>query len=61
MNFNGDEIKSFKALIGRFLTEMKNNSVTDLVIWLDCLKNYEQEQHEEFRKVYEENKKRRRG
>jgi hypothetical protein len=47
------EIKEFKAMVGKFMEEMKSNSVTDLVVWLDCKTNYEEflrEQHKKMRR-----------
>ena len=31
-----EEINKFKILIGQFHEEIKSNSITDLIIWLDC-------------------------
>ena len=42
-----EQIKDFKILIGKFHEEVKSNSVTDLIIWLDCYLekfNYEMKQ-----------------
>ena len=35
-NYNERMLSEFKTIISEFICEMKTNSVTDLVVWLDC-------------------------
>ncbi len=36
-------LKELKATIGRFQQEVKSNSITDLVVWLECQTAYAEE------------------
>lgn len=47
-----EQIKEFKILIGMFHEEMKSNSVTDLVVWLDCKLEYDIKRETEMRGMY---------
>lgn len=38
---NGETIKEFRAMIGEFQHQVKSNSVTDLVVWLECRNEYD--------------------
>lgn len=46
-----EQIKEVKILIGLFHEEMKSNSVTDLVVWLDCRLEYKRKQETEMREM----------
>ena len=45
-----DDLKRMKASIGRFYEEVKSNSITELVIWVDCKLELEKERNEEHKK-----------
>jgi hypothetical protein len=47
-----EQIKEFKILVGMFHEEMKSNSVTDLVVWLDCKLEHDKKRETEMRKIY---------
>lgn len=46
-----EQIRQFKILVGEFHTEMRSNSVTDLVIWLDCKLEYDKNLSLEMKKI----------
>ena len=35
-----EELKKLKALVGQFHEEIKSNSLTDLIVWIDCKLEY---------------------
>ena len=35
------QLKDIKGLVGQFQEEVKSNSVTDLVTWLECKMEYQ--------------------
>lgn len=45
-----EQIKQFKILVGTFHEEMKSNSVTDLIIWLDCKLEKQKQDYDEMKK-----------
>ncbi len=48
---NQNDLKRFKAMIGMFHSEVKSNSVTDLIVWLDCAMELEQQQRNEHKEA----------
>ena len=46
---NKEEIARVKRVVGQFYNEVKSNSITDFIIWLDCKLEYEKQQIEEHR------------
>ena len=44
-----DDLKDLKRLVGLFYEEIKSNSVTDLIIWLDCKLEYQTKYENEMR------------
>ena len=47
-----EEIKQMKILVGFFHEEMKSNSVTDLIIWLDCKLQKDKHYETQMKKGY---------
>ena len=45
-----EQIKEMKVLVGMFHEEMKSNSVTDLMMWLDCRLELDRKRETERRK-----------
>lgn len=35
-----NDLKRMKSLVGEFYTEVKSNSISDFIIWLDCKMEY---------------------
>jgi len=46
-----EEIKNMKVFVGMFHEEMKSNSVTDFIVWLDCKLEYNRKRELEMKKL----------
>jgi uncharacterized protein YecT (DUF1311 family) len=46
-----EEIKNMKVLVGQFHEEMKSNSMSDFMIWLDCKLELTKKRETEMRKL----------
>ena len=44
MTIQSSDLNKLKAIVGMFHEEMKSNSITDFIIWLDCKMEYNKEQ-----------------
>ena len=46
-----EEIKNMKILVGMFHEEIKSNSISDFMIWLDCKLEYDRKRAIEMNKL----------
>ena len=51
MNQNAQTLKNVKGTIGKFHEEIKSNSITDFIVWLDCKTEYLEHLDEENKKL----------
>ncbi len=45
--YREEDTKTFKALIGQFYDEVKGNTITELMVWLDCKIEYTNKMNKE--------------
>lgn len=46
------QLKQFRFMVGLFHEEVKSNSVTDLIVWLDCRLELDRKRETEMSGMY---------